>query len=247
MASFRAPVLLTGSSGGLGLALARRFLEAGCREIAFQYHTRGEALRQLISGFDLPPEKHAFQADLTREEEVLGLRRALEERLGTVGILVNLAGASSNALSWKLSYADFRAIVDVNLGATFLCCREFIPGMRAARWGRIVNVSSVVAFTGVAGAAHYCAAKAGVVGLTRALARELAQRGINVNALVLGYFDRGMIDTVPPELQAAIGREIPLGRFGTPDEVWGMLQLLAGEGGSYVTGQALHVNGGLYS
>jgi 3-oxoacyl-[acyl-carrier protein] reductase len=129
---------------------------------------------------------------------------------------------------------------------TFLTCRRFIPGMRAARGGRIVNVSSVVAFAGVAGASHYGAAKAGVVGYTKSIARELANRGVTANVLALGYYDYGMMYTIPDDIREEIRASIPAGRLGTAAEIGGMLSFLLSDEGGYTTGQVLHINGGLY-
>ena len=145
-----------------------------------------------------------------------------------------------------MSLEDFREVIDDNLTSTFLCCREFTPGMRKLEAGRIINFSSIVASTGTVGAAHYCAAKAGIIGWTKAMALELAPKRITVNALALGYFNYGLIHQLTPELQNEIKGKIPLGRFGDAKEIGGYVRFLLGEEGQYTTGQTLHINGGQF-
>jgi 3-oxoacyl-[acyl-carrier protein] reductase len=239
-------ILLTGASGGVGLALADYLLEREVKRLALQYRSPSEELFALVRRHGLDPELHCFGADLTREDEVKDLRARIDGALGHVWGLVNLAGSTSNGLVWKLSFEDFQRVLMDNVGATFLTCREFIPSMREAGGGRIVNISSVVAFSGVAGASHYCAAKAAVVGFTKAIARELATRNITANALALGYLDYGMLHTIPDDLREGIRRQIPVGRFGGAAEVGGMIAHLLGEESAYTTGQVIHINGGLY-
>jgi 3-oxoacyl-[acyl-carrier protein] reductase len=239
-------VLLTGASGGIGLALVDHLLANGLGNLVCQYRTSSETLFETVRRHGLDPEHHCFQADLSDEREVQALGDAIEERHGAIWGLVNLAGSTSNGVSWKLSLEDFQKVLGDSLVSTFLTCRRFIPAMRQARGGRIVNVSSVVAFAGVAGASHYGAAKAGVVGYTKSAARELANRGVTANVLALGYYDYGMMYTIPEELREQIRASIPVGRLGSAAEIGGMLRFLLSDGGAYTTGQILHVNGGLY-
>lgn len=240
-------VLLSGANGGLGLALAEYFLSRGERKIVFAYNSDSRALQDLVSRFDLEAERYCFQADLTDEKQTAALRSNIQAKWGHVRAIVNLAGTTSNGMSWKLSLDEFRRVVDVNLSSAFLCAREFIPGMREAGEGRIINISSVAAFSAGAGTSHYSAAKAGVAGLTRALAAELAPKKITVNAIALGYFNYGMIDTIPESLREEIKGKIPLKRFGSAAELGGLLSYLLSPEGAYVTGQTLHLNGGLYT
>jgi 3-oxoacyl-[acyl-carrier protein] reductase len=240
------PIVLTGASGGIGVALVDYLLRGGASKLILQYRSSPDELFSVVRQNGLDPEKHCFRADLSVEEDVRAFGEKIDAAFGPIWGLINLAGSTSNALSWKLSIDDFQNVITNNLTTTFLACREFIPGMREARGGRIINISSVVAFSGVAGAAHYCAAKAGVLGFTKAIARELATRDITANVLALGYFDYGMLYTVPDSLREDIKVQIPVERFGKAAEVGGMVLYLLSSEGAYTTGQVLHINGGLY-
>jgi 3-oxoacyl-[acyl-carrier protein] reductase len=239
-------VVLTGASGGIGLALTEYLLSEGVGRLALQYRSSPDDLFAVVRKHGLDPEQHCFRADLSDEDNVRSFGAQVREAFGPIWGLVNLAGSTSNGLSWKLSLEDFQRVLADSLTTTFLTCREFIPVMREAREGRIVNVSSVVAFSGVAGASHYGAAKAGVVGFTKSIARELASRQITANVLALGYFDYGMLYTVPDEHREGIREQIPAGRFGTAAEIGGMVTHLLSADAAYTTGQVLHINGGMY-
>lgn len=239
-------VVLTGASGGIGVALTDYLLDKGLSHLALQYRASPDRLFATVRQHGLDPEKHCFRADLSNEADVRAFGEEIGASFGTVWGLINLAGSTSNGLSWKLSLDEFQHVVGDNLTTTFLASREFIPVMRDAQGGRIINISSVVAFSGVAGASHYCAAKAGVVGFTKAIARELATRHVTANVVTLGYFDYGMLYTVPVELREDIRQQIPAGRFGSAAEVGGMVLHLLSDDSTYTTGQVLHINGGMY-
>jgi 3-oxoacyl-[acyl-carrier protein] reductase len=239
-------IVLTGASGGIGVALTDYLIGRGATKLALQYRSSPESLFAMLRDRGIDPDKHCFQADLAAEQDVRAFGEAVRTGFGTPWGVINLAGSTSNALSWKLSLEDFERVIASSLTSTFLVCREFIPAMREAEGGRIVNTSSVVAFSGVAGASHYAAAKSGVVGFTKAIARELSSRGITANALALGYFDYGMLYTVPEELREGIRRQIPAGRFGTAAEIGGTILHLFSEQGAFTSGQVLHINGGMY-
>lgn len=238
--------MLTGASGGIGVALTDYLLERGITSLALQYRSAPEELFATLRRHGLDPEQHCFRAELSDESQVREFGEGVRERFGTPWGLINMAGSTSNALSWKLSLEEFEEIVASSLTTTFLTCREFIPAMRDADGGRIVNTASVVAFTGVAGASHYCAAKAGVIGFTKAIARELATRHITANVMALGYFDYGMLYTVPEDLREGIRKQIPAGRFGAVAEIGGTVRHLLSDESAYTTGQVLHINGGMY-
>jgi NAD(P)-dependent dehydrogenase (short-subunit alcohol dehydrogenase family) len=239
-------IVVTGASGGIGVALAERLIGAGADNIALQYRSRPEALTEAVERAGLDPDRHCIAADLTEEDQAKRFADSVLERFGAPWALINLAGATSNGMSWKLTLADFEEVVRGNLVTTFLACREMVPSMREAGGGRIVNASSIVAFNGAPGASHYAAGKAAVIGFTRALARELAPSGITANALALGYFEYGMIETIPEKVRESLIDQIPAGRFGEIEEIAGLVKYLTGAEGAYVTGQVLHLNGGMY-
>lgn len=238
--------LLTGSNGGIGLAVAEHLLERGHRALAFHYRSSSDRISDCLKRFDLDPKRHLFKADLSNESDVAQLRTSVEQSLGAVWGLVNIAGGSSNSMSWKTSLADFRKVLDDNLTSTFLACREFIPSMRQAGSGRIINVSSVVASTGAVGASHYCAAKGAINSYTKALSLELASKNITANALALGYFQYGLINQVNEQLQAEIKERIPMKRFGTGTDVGGYIRFLLSDESAFTTGQVIHINGGQF-
>lgn len=239
-------VVLTGASGGIGVALTDYLLSRGVRRLALQYRVRSDELFETVRRHGLDPTDHCFRADLLNEQDVRKMGETISGAFGAAWGLVNLAGATSNGMSWKLSFDEFQSVLMGSVTTTFLACREFIPMMRDAGGGRIINTSSVVAFSGAAGASHYCAAKAGVVGFTKAIARELVSRNITANVLGLGYFDYGMLYTVPENLREGIKHEIPAGRFGNAAEVGSMICHLLDTDSAFTTGQVLHINGGMY-
>jgi NAD(P)-dependent dehydrogenase (short-subunit alcohol dehydrogenase family) len=174
------------------------------------------------------------------------MRQDIEKKLGPVLGLVNVAGSSSNSMSWKTSLSDFKKAIDDNLTSTFLSCREFIPGMRERGAGRIINIASIVACTGAAGAAHYAAAKGGVISFTKSISLELAPKNITANAIALGFFEYGIISHLTPEMQTDVKSRIPLKRFGNAQDIGSYIHFLLSEGAAFTTGQTIHINGGLY-
>lgn len=237
--------LITGANGGIAQHVLRHLLKRGHRNVVAHYRGQRDRVDAALAEFGLPTD-HAVQADLCDEDSVSRMRDAVCARHGSVTALVNVAGSSSNAMSWKLDTSDFIQVVHDSLLSTFLCCKAFTPGMREQRYGRIVNFSSIVGATGVAGAAHYAAAKAGVTGFTKSIAQELASRGITANALALGYFDTGLIHSVPEQMQAAIRDRIPIGRFGSEPDVGAAVEYLIGPDSAFLTGQVIHLNGGQF-
>jgi NAD(P)-dependent dehydrogenase (short-subunit alcohol dehydrogenase family) len=198
----------------------------------------------VLDRHQLAAKRHLFQAELTSEEDVGRMRAEIEGRLGPVARLVNIAGGSSNSMSWKLSLKEFNEIISTNLTSTFLCCKEFVPPMRRRNFGRIVNTSSIVATEGTIGASHYAAAKAAIAGFSKSLSLELANKNITVNTLALGYFQAGIIEQVPPAQLDDIRKSTPVGRLGDPFEAAHLIAYLLSDEASFMTGQNLHLDGG---
>ena len=245
--TFPGAVLITGSNGGLGSHLVEDFVRAGFKNVACHYRLAKDSVSEVLSVAGLNSEEHLFPAELTSEEDVAALRKRVEEKLGPVWGVINLAGGSTNGISWKLPLADFNRVLGDNLTSAFLVIKEFLPGMRERQGGRIVNISSVAAHTPVAGTSHYCAAKAGIEGLTRGIAVEAASKRVAVNCIALGYFDRGIISQVPPPVLDGIKSRILLQRLGKSPELFQLLAYLLGPSAEFMTGQVLHLNGGQYS
>lgn len=239
-------ILITGANGGIGQFVAEHLLALGERNIICHYRTENDRVQSLLKKFNLDPDKHSINADLVDESSVQSMANTIKEQFGGVNRLVNIAGSSTNSLSWKMSKNDFMSVVENNLLTAFLCSKVFIPEMRENKFGRIINFSSIVGFTGMPGACHYSAAKAGLIGLTKSLALELAPKGITVNALALGYFNTGLINDVSPELQIEIKKKIPLGRFGEQQEIGAAVAYLLSPESQFYTGQVMHLNGGQF-
>lgn len=247
MMNLRGLTLITGSNGGIARSISEFLLEKGHRDLIFQYRSSKEEISNLLKKYDLNPDKCLFHSDLTVEKEVINLQHNIEKNFDEPVLnLLNVAGSSTNGMSWKLSLEDFRKVIDNNLTSNFLTSKQFIPKMRGVGYGRIVNFSSVVGFTGAPGASHYSAAKAAIVGLTKSLASELASKQITVNAVALGYFDSGLIDSVSQDLQEKIKQSIPMKRFGTKNDIGSLISYLIDQNTTFTTGQVLHLNGGQF-
>jgi len=233
--------LVTGASGGIGSAVARA-LHAGGAAVALS-GTRTEALEALAA--ELAERAHVVAADLTDPTAVEGLVGAAESLLGGLDVLVNNAGLSRDALGVRIKDDDWKMVLDVNITAPFRLVRAALRGMMKQRWGRIVNMASVVAVAGNPGQASYAAAKAGVIGMSKSLAREVASRGITVNCVAPGFVESPMTDSLSEVQRRQLADGIPSGRFGTAADVAACVVFLASEEAAYITGQTLHVNGGM--
>ena len=233
--------LITGASGGIGGAIARALHGAGAN-IALS-GTREEALSALAS--ELGENAHVTPANLSDAESVEGLIGLAEEAMGSVDILVNNAGLTRDMLSMRLTDEDWQSVIDVNLTATFRLSRAVIRGMMKRRWGRIINITSVVGVTGNPGQANYAASKAGMIGMSKSMAQEVAGRGITVNCVAPGMIVTAMTDTLSDDQKARILEIVPAGRLGESEEIAAGALYLASEEASYVTGQTLHINGGM--
>jgi 3-oxoacyl-[acyl-carrier protein] reductase len=239
-------ILITGANGGVGQFVAKYLLEKGHRNIVCHFRSKNENADQLLKSFDLNPDIHMVKADLSDENSIGEMAAKIKSNFTFVEKVVNVAGSSSNCMSWKMSKSDFMRIIEDNLLSSFLCSKAFIPEMRENKRGRIINFSSIVGFTGVAGASHYCAAKAGLVGLTKSLSLELASKAITVNAIALGYFNAGLLDSVPADMKQEIQKRIPVGRFGSERDIGSAVEFLLGDSAEFLTGQVLHLNGGQF-
>ncbi len=233
--------LVTGATGGIGAAIAKTLHGAGAT-IAIS-GTRAAALEELKSA--LGRRVHVVPCDLSNPEDVEKLVPAAEAAMGGLDILVNNAGITKDGLSMRMKDEDWTSVLDVNLTASFRLCRAAMRGMMKKRWGRIVNISSVVGVTGSAGQANYVASKAGVIGLGKSLAQELASRNITVNCVAPGFIATPMTDVLNAKQKEAILIKVPAGRLGTPEEIAAATLYLASDEAAYVTGQTLHVNGGM--
>jgi len=234
--------LVTGASGGIGGAIARALHGQGAQVVLSGRN--GAALETLAA--ELGDRTHIAVADLADSAAVDGLLKEAEAAGGaTVDILVNNAGLTRDGLMMRMRDEDWEAVLDVNLGAGFRLARAALRGMMRARWGRIISITSVVGATGNPGQANYAASKAGLVGMSKALAAEVATRGITVNCVAPGFITTAMTDSLGDDARERILAQIPAARFGTPADVAGCVAFLASDEAAYITGQSLHVNGGM--
>jgi 3-oxoacyl-[acyl-carrier protein] reductase len=235
--------LVTGASGGIGGAIARALHARGATVVLTG--TRREALDRLAAELGDGERVHVVTANLADPEAADTLVKAAEATTGQLDILVNNAGLTRDGLALRMKDEDWQAVLDVNLTAAFRLSRAALRGMMKRRSGRIVNITSLVGVTGNAGQANYAASKAGLIGMSKALAAEMAARGVTVNCVAPGFIETAMTDTLSEGQREAGTRAIPMGRFGTPDEVAAAVVYLASNEASYVTGHTLHVNGGM--
>jgi 3-oxoacyl-[acyl-carrier protein] reductase len=235
-------VLVTGGTRGIGLGIARELAAAGARIAVIARDTE----RAEQAAATLPGEGHrGFGADVADPEQVNALVKRVEEEMGSLDVLVNNAGVTRDNVLMRLKDDDWDAVIDTNLKGAFNTIRAASRGMMKRRAGRIINISSVVGITGNKGQANYAASKAGLIGLTKSTARELASRGILVNAIAPGYIETDMTSELSDEVRSALQSQIALGRLGQPEDIAATVRFLAGPGASYITGQVLVVDGGM--
>lgn len=233
--------LVTGASQGIGRATALALAHAGCRVgVAARSRDKLELLVAEITAAG--GQAQALEVDVTRDDQI----RAAVAQLGTVDILVNNAGLTRDQLSLRMRREDWDAVLAANLTAAFVACQAVLPGMIRQRWGRIINVTSVVGQSGNPGQANYVASKAGLIGLTKSLALEVASRNVTVNAVAPGFIATAMTASLGEKVTEKLLERIPMGRIGTDAEVAAAIRFLAGEDATYITGHTLAVNGGLY-
>lgn len=233
--------LVTGASGGIGADIARALHGAGAT--VGLSGTRVEPLEALAA--ELGERAHVLPCNLSDMAAVAELPKQAAEAMGSVDILVNNAGITRDNIYMRMSDDEWQSVIDVNLTATAKLCKGVLRGMMKARWGRIVNISSVVGATGNPGQVNYAASKAGMIGMTKSLAYEVASRGITVNAVAPGFIETAMTEKLTEDQKAGILAQIPSGRMGTPAEIASAVLYLASENAGYMTGTTLHVNGGM--
>jgi 3-oxoacyl-[acyl-carrier protein] reductase len=233
--------LVTGATGGIGGAIARALHKAGA-EVGVSGRNQ-EKLQNLVK--DLGARAHVLPADLSSAEGIAALVKTAEEAMGQIDILVNNAGLTRDNLSMRMKDEEWNEVIDVNLSAPFKLARSVQRGMMKRRWGRIINIASVVGVTGNPGQCNYVASKAGMIGWSKAMAQEIASRGITINCIAPGFIATAMTDALNEDQKARITANIPAGRMGASDDIAAAALYLASEEAAYVTGQTIHVNGGM--
>jgi 3-oxoacyl-[acyl-carrier protein] reductase len=237
--------IVTGGGRGIGRAIAVRLAGEGAN-VAIFYLSNDDAARETADRVRNAGTKcELFKGDVSSPGDVEALFKGVSDTFGRVDILVNNAGITRDNLVMRMKEAEFDEVLQTNLKGTYLCTRAALRPMMRARWGRIVNVSSVVGLVGNAGQANYAASKGGIIGFTKSVAREVAQRGITVNAVAPGYVETELTGTLPEDVKGRIRAQVPMGRFGEAEEVAEVVAFLGGEGAGYVTGQTIAVDGGM--
>ena len=235
--------LVTGASRGIGKAVATQLAAQGAVVIGTATSDSGaEAITEYLAASG----GRGMKLNVTEEGAVEGLIKAINEEFGPVEILINNAGITRDNLLMRMKDEEWQAIIDTNLTSIFSLSKAVLRGMMKKRYGRIVNVGSVVGSSGNAGQANYAAAKAGVIGFSKSLAREVASRGITVNVVAPGFIDTDMTKALSDEQREAIFKDIPANRLGQPEEVAATVAFLVSDGAAYISGETIHVNGGMY-
>ncbi|OIP98691.1 MAG: 3-oxoacyl-[acyl-carrier-protein] reductase [Zetaproteobacteria bacterium CG2_30_46_52] len=237
--------IVTGASRGIGFAIAESLGKAGyklaiCATSDASVNSSADKLRAM--GIEVLP----FVVNVTDGDAVQTFVQTVAKDLGRLDVLVNNAGITKDGLAMRMKKDDWQAVIDTNLSSVFYASQAALKPMMKARFGRIINISSVVASMGNPGQLNYCASKGGIDAMTRSLAQEVGSRGITVNAIAPGFIATAMTDELGDDAKKSLETRIPLGRLGAPEDIAASVLFLAGEGGSYITGQVLHVNGGMY-
>jgi 3-oxoacyl-[acyl-carrier protein] reductase len=239
-------VLVTGASRGIGKAIALTLGRAGATVIGTATtETGADNISKVFAENKISGK--GIKLDVTDNEQISSLIKSVNEEFGPIDILINNAGITRDNILLRMKEDEWEDIIDTNLSSIYKMSKSVLRGMIKNRSGRIISITSVVGAMGNAGQSNYAAAKAGMIGFTKSLAREVGVRGITVNAVAPGFIKTDMTDNLPIDQKEALASQIPLGRLGTANEVANAVLFLAGEGGSYVTGQTLHVNGGMYT
>ena len=239
-------VLVTGASRGIGKAIALTLGRAGATVIGTATTESGSDNISKIFA-DNKVSGKGIKLNVTDNEQIASLIKSVNEDFGSIDILINNAGITRDNILLRMKEDEWEDIINTNLSSLYKMTKSVLRGMIKKRSGRIISITSVVGAMGNAGQSNYAAAKAGMIGFTKSLAREVGVRGITVNAVAPGFIETDMTSNLPGEQKEALASQIPMGRLGTPDEVANAVLFLAGDSGSYITGQTLHVNGGMYT
>ena len=239
-------VLVTGATRGIGKAIALTMGKAGATVIGTATSEAGASnISQMLDDENISGK--GIVLDVTDNDQISKLDETIKKDFGSVDILVNNAGITRDNILIRMKEDEWEDIINTNLSSIYKMSKSVLRGMIKKRSGRIISITSVVGAMGNAGQTNYAAAKAGIIGFTKSLAREVGVRGVTVNAIAPGFIETDMTDSLPQDQKEALASQIPMGRLGTVDEVAQTVLFLAGDGGSYITGQTLHVNGGMYT
>jgi len=239
-------VLVTGASRGIGQAIALTLGNAGATVIGTATSEKGtEAISKQFTEHKITGQ--GMILNVTDDNNIAELMKNINEQYGAVDILINNAGITRDNILMRMKQEEWDEIIDTNLASVFKMSKAVLRGMMKKRAGRIISITSVVGAMGNSGQTNYAAAKAGIMGFTKSLAREVGSRGITVNTVAPGFIQTDMTDALPDEQKKALASQIPMTRLGTVDEIAQTVLFLAGEGGSYITAQTIHVNGGMYT
>jgi len=239
-------VLVTGASRGIGKAIALTLGRAGANVIGTATSESGAGNISKIFA-DNKISGKGIKLNVTDNEQIASLIKTVNENFGYIDILINNAGITRDNILLRMKEDEWEDIINTNLSSVYKLSKSVLRGMIKNRAGRIISITSVVGAMGNAGQSNYAASKAGIIGFTKSLAREVGVRNITVNAIAPGFIETDMTDSLPDEQKEALASQIPMGRLGTADEVAKAVLFLAGDGGSYITGQTLHINGGMYT
>ncbi|EES51146.1 3-oxoacyl-[acyl-carrier-protein] reductase [Clostridium botulinum] len=237
--------IITGAARGIGKAIALKLASLGAN-IVLNYRSSEEEAKIVASEIEkMGVEVLTVKGDISKLEDVENIISEAKNKFGIIDIIVNNAGITKDTLILRMKEKDFDDVIDVNLKGVFNCLKSITPVMVKQRHGKIINISSVVGVAGNAGQVNYAASKAGVIGMTKSLAKELGARGINVNAVAPGFIETDMTSVLGEKVKEEVKKNIPLKRFGTPEDVAGVVAFLASENSNYVTGQVINIDGGM--
>ncbi|MGO5073766.1 3-oxoacyl-[acyl-carrier-protein] reductase [Clostridium sporogenes] len=237
--------IVTGASRGIGRAIAKKLASMGAN-LVLNYRSSAKEIDTLLEEIkEFGVETLVIQGDVSSFEDSKKIADEAKNKFGTIDILINNAGITKDSLILRMAEEDFDKVISVNLKGVYNCSKHIAPIMLKQRSGKIINISSVVGVAGNAGQCNYAAAKAGVIGITKSLAKEFGSRGITVNAVAPGYIKTDMTDTLPEKMKKSIEDLLPLKRLGTPEDVAEAVGFLASDKAEYITGQVIHVDGGM--